>query len=363
MNNAFSAETLFEAFPLALKNDPKMVLLARVLALWFAKHLEEIPKEIVYKNIDTADEQLIDILAHDFHVEWYDYDLPLEAKREVLKRSFYVHRHLGTVAAVKVALSAIYPETLVEEWFQYGGDPYYFRVVVDITEPRGHLSNADILRAVMIYKSLRSWLEDGAISYRLRCELVVETSFHWVVYSTRITGTYPNRARHGKIDEDAIIVETDKTERAYSNPHTDQLTTGTYPSRARHGRILDADINVETDAEDGMASPKLTGTVPDRARHGSINQNGLIVETDTAGGDYFSRLTGTVPDRATHGSMQTDGIIAETGGSMDNNYGTPAAHTIRTGQFPVKGIVEPAATVTAEGGNTGIGAKLCGSLF
>ena len=42
------------------------------------------------------DEQTLDILAYDLHVDWYDHSYPIEVKRQTIKDSVKIHRRLGT---------------------------------------------------------------------------------------------------------------------------------------------------------------------------------------------------------------------------------------------------------------------------
>lgn len=73
---------------------------------------------------------------YDFKVDWWDGDYSLEEKRRTLKDSWRVHRMLGTKAAVETAISAIYPNSAVKEWFEYGGRPYYFKLEINATGSR-----------------------------------------------------------------------------------------------------------------------------------------------------------------------------------------------------------------------------------
>jgi len=66
-------------------------------------------------------------------VDWWDYNYTLEEKRKTLKDSWNVHRTLGTKGAVEKAISAIYPGTEVREWFEYAGQPYHFKLLIDAT--------------------------------------------------------------------------------------------------------------------------------------------------------------------------------------------------------------------------------------
>lgn len=153
-------ENLLLIVPPALTRDPAMMARAAADAEAMAARLAEIDRVRIISNIDRLDETVLDILARDFKVDWWDADYSLEEKRRTLKDSWRVHKVLGTKAAVETALRAIYPKAQVQEWFEYGGKPYRFKLDIDLT---GELSDAArpwrVLERVNFYKSLRSHLD------------------------------------------------------------------------------------------------------------------------------------------------------------------------------------------------------------
>ena len=80
------------SLPPVLKNDPKMIALARTIAEQLQVTARQIEKNIIYARIDELDEQTLDVLAYDLHVDWYDYSYPIEVKRQTIKDSVKVHR-------------------------------------------------------------------------------------------------------------------------------------------------------------------------------------------------------------------------------------------------------------------------------
>ena len=159
--HGLTAENLLTAFPIALQGDQSSVALANVTAQLLARRPEEINRLLIYPAIAQLDEKLLDILAYDFKVDWWDADYSLEEKRRTLANSWQVHKLLGTKAAVEMAIRAIYPETMVEEWFEYeDGEPYHFRLSINITN-----DNVDskrqrrVLERLDFYKNLRSHLD------------------------------------------------------------------------------------------------------------------------------------------------------------------------------------------------------------
>ena len=160
-------KNLVETLPIALRNDPSVVALTEALADVLAARPAEIERLLIYLAIDTLEEPLLDILAYDFKVDWWDADYSLEEKRRTLKDSWRVHKLLGTKAAVETAISAIYPDTKVSEWWEYGGRPYHFKISVNVS---GETIESEKLRQVLArvryYKNLRS--HNDGVTYFMR---------------------------------------------------------------------------------------------------------------------------------------------------------------------------------------------------
>jgi len=125
MNKAhgITKENLLASLPAVLANDDNMAALASAVAEVLAARVGEIER--------------------------------------TLKDSWNVHRRLGTKAAVVLAISAIYPDTQVSEWWEYGGKPYHFKLLIDATyedvDPDRHQR---VIDRVAFYKNLRSVLDE-----------------------------------------------------------------------------------------------------------------------------------------------------------------------------------------------------------
>ena len=182
MNRGITKENMLFTLPLALRGDISTEALATATAEKLADRLAELDRLRIISNIDNLEEALLAILARDFKVDWYDPDYSLEEKRRTVKSSWRVHKTLGTKAAVETAIRAIYPLTTVEEWFEYGGEPYHFRLNIDITSDSGDRARQKrVLERLNFYKSLRSH-NDG-----VRYFLVPEKS--WAVAGGLFAGS------------------------------------------------------------------------------------------------------------------------------------------------------------------------------
>lgn len=81
-----------------------------------------------WDHIDELSEAELDDLAWELNILWYDKSAPIDTKRELVKDSDKVYKHLGTKWAVENVISAYFGEGYVQEWFEYNGDPGYFRI-------------------------------------------------------------------------------------------------------------------------------------------------------------------------------------------------------------------------------------------
>jgi phage tail P2-like protein len=147
------------ALPDPLKNDPNMLALGRVIAAELGENIRLARHAIIYARIDELPEDILDILAHDLHVDWYDDSFPIAAKRAIIKDSVKVHKRMGTKYAILTALRGIFPNTDVQEWFEYGGEPYRFRINLDMNGALVHANYAQIMWAVNLYKRLTAHLD------------------------------------------------------------------------------------------------------------------------------------------------------------------------------------------------------------
>jgi phage tail P2-like protein len=152
--------------PILLK-DPKYRAVEELLKKLFEELLEKTNAEVIYPNIDQIDnEELLDLLGWQFHIEGWDLAKTVEEKRKLIKSAIELHRCKGTPYAIKKVLEALGLEGQVKEWFEYGGEPYYFKVDLGVQNREITPELRDkLLRLINDYKNERSWLEELILSY------------------------------------------------------------------------------------------------------------------------------------------------------------------------------------------------------
>lgn len=174
-DHGLNRETFLAALPQALQEDEETWALAQTAARALEARAGEAERISIYPRVDQLDEELLDILAHDFKVDWWDPDYSLEEKRRTLKDSWLVHKRLGTQWAVDTAISAVWPGSRAQPWFEYGGRPYYFRLTVPV--PEDGITAQQQRRALKLtryYKSRRDHLE--CVEYQMESEGAVRAA-------------------------------------------------------------------------------------------------------------------------------------------------------------------------------------------
>lgn len=143
-----------------MKSDKTTQALCFALDKQFKQISEEFKLVLIYCRVNDLDEVALDELAWQMHVDFYKHSLSLDKKKELIKNSLRWHKIKGTPAAVEEVISTIFGRSKIEEWFEYGGEPFFFRVNVDASKQGASKEDLDMLENLINeYKNKRSWLE------------------------------------------------------------------------------------------------------------------------------------------------------------------------------------------------------------
>lgn len=141
-------------------------------------------------NPDTCPPEILPWLAWAMSVDVWQDDWSLDTKKAVIRQSVKVHKLKGTIGALRHALAAFSFVTIrIEEWFEYGGDPFTFRVYAKFNESGLSLNDANLIyTTIMTTKNLRSHLD----AFRVEIETKNDTPKIGVAFGHLETTTiYP----------------------------------------------------------------------------------------------------------------------------------------------------------------------------
>lgn len=197
---------LSEIIPHALKQDKTIGAICKVLQKYIDENFNLINKLIILPNIENLEEDILDHIAYQFHVDFYDAELPLEVKQQLVRSSMKWHRIKGTRASLEQMLETIYYDIRVEEWFEYEDNfildgswlldgtnqldyntvkkpPYYFRVILN-SLLENNIDTSSIGKIIKASKNTRSWLD--VILFFLRGKVETKETYNMPAITHRV---------------------------------------------------------------------------------------------------------------------------------------------------------------------------------
>lgn len=137
----------------------------------------------VFAEVDTVPDHVLDLLALELDTPYYDDSLRAETKRGLIKNTFVWYTKAGTPAAVEELLRSVFGHGEVQEWFQYGGSPYTFRL---ITDADARLESIDEFeKLIRRVKNIRSHI-DGVAFIREQETAVYMATVNMAMVSVKI---------------------------------------------------------------------------------------------------------------------------------------------------------------------------------
>lgn len=242
---------LTDALPKTLAEQPWVQALAEASRKMRRRVMAYADRTRLFCDIDEASEEALDALAVELQTPLYKNDYPLTVKRQIVKNSMLYYIRSGTRGAVEELLADIYQGAEVEEWFEYGGEPNYFRVAIDI-------SRTTVPVAEMTPAELESWLYSVT-----RASSALESLSYMI--------------RH------AITIGCKVEAFLQSPPECGTLECGTYPEASTLGWSAGAWLQIAGRADAYLVSPPECGTVPEISTVGwsidaAISQAGSVAE-------------------------------------------------------------------------------------
>lgn len=197
--------SLKEILPPSISSDEEVQRTAKAIEENLNTASRLIPMTAVYARIDELPESVLDALAWQLHVDVYDEDMSLAQKRKLVKNAIKDHKYKGTPCAVKSVVEVLLNYAKVEEWYEYGGSPFHFRV----SGESGPIPNGDKLQrlvdAINEVKNVRSWL-DG-VSFQRRKTVIKHLAVPVIMHKEIKVGMPDVGPQHAAMDK-AVSIHT-----------------------------------------------------------------------------------------------------------------------------------------------------------
>lgn len=154
-----SAVSLLDILPESILLDPKLKASAQALDSQLQAVTNSIREVLHIPRLDELSGNILDYLAEQFHLDFYEPLYLSEAeKRNLIRESIAWHRIKGTPAAVEKIAHDAFADAEILEWFDYDGQPYHFKV-----RSHGFKQTPDgwatYIRMLNSAKNVRSWCD------------------------------------------------------------------------------------------------------------------------------------------------------------------------------------------------------------
>ncbi len=169
---------IIDILPSHFRNDPDVQAMSYALKKMNQKILDYTKKIGVYCAIENLDEAILDLLATELRTHYYDMTLPVKIKREIIKNTLKWYSKAGTPAAIEELVTIVFGEGKVKEWFEYNGEPSYFKIEVTNIEV-DEKKNKEFKRLLNQTKRTSAHLD--AINYKFE-----DTIRNLIYYQNRI---------------------------------------------------------------------------------------------------------------------------------------------------------------------------------
>lgn len=146
-----------QILPGAIKDMPEIRAMSYAINRAMKKMVHYSKLISVYAVIDELPEEMLNLLAVELRAQYYDTDLDIEKKRTIVKNTLLWYRKAGTPAAVKELIAVVFGTGEITEWYEYGGEPYYFKITTNTTVEEGAI--AEFEKIINKVKNARSHLE------------------------------------------------------------------------------------------------------------------------------------------------------------------------------------------------------------
>jgi phage tail P2-like protein len=213
--------SILKIMPPNLAADRNVRMIAEAFDEVLRDIIKKVPNVAVIPNLvlnQIVEEMIIDLLAWQFHVDFYEPDLPIETKRNLVLKSLDWHYRKGTPSVVEEIVSTVFSRAQVQEWFEYNGLPYRFRIATEET-PQNAEAVKKLMRAINSVKNTRSYLDaltylvdfsdeviiDEILEIKGRMQFIDVFKFAKIKYNGN--ATYNGNYKYGKGIQDELKIK------------------------------------------------------------------------------------------------------------------------------------------------------------
>nr|DAL33579.1 MAG TPA_asm: tail protein [Caudoviricetes sp.] len=146
--------------PSSIAEDKNVKAIAKVVTEKLLQVNDDTKLILLWEQLPNFDDAKLSNLAWQLHVDLYDSSLSKAQRVQLIRNSILWHRYRGTKYAVESALQSVFNTGQVEEWQEYDGKPYHFRIngLIEALQDESRINK--LVDLIVKSKNLRSWCDE-----------------------------------------------------------------------------------------------------------------------------------------------------------------------------------------------------------
>lgn len=274
----FEDAQLFDILPFPLQS-PEMLAFNVVLKKNMQKLQQYIKRCSMLATITSLPDRVLDLLAIELNCQYYEESLSRKEKETIIINTLSWYKRAGTASILEEFFSTIFKNGKIVEWFEYGGEPYFFRAIIEVSDfTINQEKNKLVKQQIEAYKNKRSWLEK--IFYLIKTEYNIKINSSSAI--TFITQYYP------RYNASFLFLDgTFKWNGAYTlDGYKDNRVLEFYPARLKMFSIFQEQIKrecflqIKTQVKKTEKSSQANLEIQSNIEIANKEETGVMIKTD-----------------------------------------------------------------------------------
>lgn len=127
---------------------------------------------LVWPKLDALNSKYCDYAAASIRALYYSSEYDRETRIAILKGALSTYRYAGTVKGVEELLDKVFENAKLVPWFEYGGEPYHFKIVLPTDSSEETIRKfSEILEKVKAARSIIDGVETMTYEYSMEAHI------------------------------------------------------------------------------------------------------------------------------------------------------------------------------------------------
>lgn len=191
----FSELEIKDILPNSLLQDNKLLNLCEAIQPQFSDITQAIIQVLFLPNLSKLSGGILEHLAWWFNLaadESWSLAITDKQKQDLIANAIEIHRYKGTLYGLKRALTSLNIIVNIEEWFEYNGEPFNFRINIDGTGRYTPEQLKQLDHYIDRNKNVRSWVNGTIYSFDLPCHIKLACG----LVQNELVEIYPRKTKH-----------------------------------------------------------------------------------------------------------------------------------------------------------------------